>query len=210
MVYALYAQSDSRVQSLIIKPHVCSILPLFSCLRQQFFLVGSESELFSFLRGQHTRCNLYTMEEIDEILESLPRDEGARRRVFERTANDSTEELDDNQVAWNEQETGSSEDEALTKRAKHQGVTAALGGPSNSETQSVVSRGARSALGSPLKLPRRNTIQGISCGRIRQRGVYGSNRNPRPVGKSLRDALLEGADSSAGQPPQLSGRWVQL
>ena len=72
------------------------------------------------------------MEEIDEILESLPRDEGARRRVLEwieRTANDSTEELDDNQVAWSEQETGLSEDEALAKRAKHQGVTAALQTP---------------------------------------------------------------------------------
>ena len=102
---------------------------LFSCPRQQFFLVGSEGELFSFLRGQHVRCNLYTMEEIDKILESLPRDEGACRRVLEwieQMANDSTEELDNSQVAWNEQETGSSKDEALTKRAKYQGVTAAL------------------------------------------------------------------------------------
>ena len=68
------------------------------------------------------------MEVRDDILESLLRD-GARRRVLEwieRTANGSTEELD-NQVAWSEQETGSSEDEALAKRAKHKGVTAALG-----------------------------------------------------------------------------------
>ena len=78
-----------------------------------------------------------------------------------------TEERDDNQVAWREQETGSSKDEALAKGAKHQGVTAALGrlpwsgkisegstaavgGPSNSGTQSIVSRGARSTLGRPL------------------------------------------------------------
>ena len=64
------------------------------------------------------------MEEIDKILERLPRDEGARRRVLEwieRTANDSTEELDDKHVAWSEQETESSEEEALAKRAKHQG-----------------------------------------------------------------------------------------
>ena len=96
------------------------------------------------------------------------RDEGARRRVLEwieRTANDSTEELDDKHVAWSEQETESSEEEALAKRAKHQGVSAALGRlpqevsegptadfgrPSNSETQSIVSGGARSALGTPL------------------------------------------------------------
>ena len=110
------------------------------------------------------------MEEIDKILESLLRDEGVCRRMLEwieRTANDSTEELYDNQVAWSEQETGSSEDEALTKRAKQQEVTAALGrlprtgkvsegpkaalgGPSNSDTQSVVSGGARSALGRPF------------------------------------------------------------
>ena len=123
-----------------------------------------------FLRGQPTSFDLYTMEEIDEILESLPKDEGARRRVLEwieQTANESTEERDDNQLAWSEQETESSEDEALAKGAKHQGVTAALGrlprsgkvsegptaalgGPSNSGTQSIVSRGARSALGRPL------------------------------------------------------------
>lgn len=113
---------------------------------------------------------------------------------MDRTASDSTEELDDIQVAWNEQETGSSEDEVLTKWAKHQGVTAALGrlprsqkvsdgptaalgGPSNSDTQSVVSGGARSAL-KQSPLPRRNTIQGISCGRIKQSGIYGSNRAP--------------------------------
>ena len=72
---------------------------------------------------------LYHGGQRDEILEILPRD-GACRRVLEwieRTANDSTEELDDNQFAWSEQETGSSEDEALAKRAKHQGVTATLG-----------------------------------------------------------------------------------
>ena len=66
------------------------------------------------------------MEEIDEILESLLKDEGARRRVLEwieRTAKDSTKGLNDSQVAWSEQETGLSEDEALAKRAKHQGVT---------------------------------------------------------------------------------------
>ena len=48
------------------------------------------------------------MEEIDKILESLLRDERVRRWVLEwieRTANDSTEELDDNHVAWSEQET---------------------------------------------------------------------------------------------------------
>ena len=86
---------------------------------------------------------------------------------IERTANDFTEEVDENQVAWSDQEAGSSEDEAPAKRAKQQGVTAALGrllrsgkisegptaalgGPSNSETQSIVSGGARSALGRPL------------------------------------------------------------
>ena len=56
---------------------------LFSCSQQQFFLVGCESKLFSFLHGQRERCNLYTMEEIDEILESLPTDEGARRHMLE-------------------------------------------------------------------------------------------------------------------------------
>ena len=78
---------------------------------------------FRFLCGQHTCCDFHT--EIDEILESLPRDEGARRRMLERierSANDATGELDHNQGTWSDQETGSSEDEALDERAKHQGL----------------------------------------------------------------------------------------
>ena len=139
------------------------------------------------------------MEELDEILESLPRDEGARRRVLgwiEQTANDSTEERDDNQVAWSEQETESSEDETLAKGAKYQGVTAALGrlprsgkvsegptaalgGPSNSGTQSIVSKGARSALGRPLystETPSRGSAAEGS-------GIEGSTVRTEPRGK---------------------------
>ena len=139
------------------------------------------------------------MEERDEILENLPRDEGARRRVLEgieRTANDSTEELDNNQVAWSEQETGLSEDEALAKRAKHQGVTAALGrlpqsgkisegptsalsGPSNSETQSIVSAGARSALGRPL-YPAETPLRGSA---VEESDIEGSTVQTEPRGK---------------------------
>ena len=82
----------------------------FSCSRQRFFLVGSESEVsVSYVVNTRVPTSIATMEEIDEILEGLPRDEGAHTRVLEwieRTAKDSTEELDDNQVAWNEQETG--------------------------------------------------------------------------------------------------------
>ena len=150
------------------------------------------------------------MEEIDKILESLPRDEGARRRVLEwieRTANDSTEELDDKHVAWSEQEAESSEEEALAKRAKHQGVSAALGrlpqevsegptadfgGPSNSETQSIVSGGARSDLGRPLfpaeTSPRGSTADGSdterSTARTEPRGKWPLGRPRHAKGVS--------------------------
>ena len=144
------------------------------------------------------------MEVIDKILESLPRDGACRCMLewIERTANDSTEELDNTQVTWSDQETGSSKDEALAKRAKHQGVTATLGrlpqsekvsegptaafgGPSNSETQSIVSGGADLLSADPFTphkhhpgdqggsrqtpLPRKNTISGIRSGKIRSR-----------------------------------------
>ena len=70
------------------------------------------------------------MEELNDTLESLPRDEGAHRRVMEWIewmADEVRQELKDNQATWSEQEASLSEKEALTSRARPKGVIAALG-----------------------------------------------------------------------------------
>ena len=136
MVYASYAQSDSRVQSLKHYAHhpplqnsVCALFSrLFSCSRQRFFPSWIWEWISSVSYVANTRVAISILPWSGKISE---------------------------------------------------GPTATFGGPSNSETQSIVSGGARSALGRPL-YPAETPSRGSAA---EGSDIEGSTARTEPRGK---------------------------